>query len=30
MRSDVSESPKMDGAHVFEIEFRDICWDSVL
>lgn len=20
----------MDGAHVFEIEFRDICWDSVL
>jgi len=20
----------MDGAHVFDIEFRDICWDSVL
>lgn len=30
MRSSFSTSPKMDGAHVFKIEFRDICWDSVL
>lgn len=30
MRSTFSESAKKDGAHVFDIEFRDICWDSVL
>ena len=30
MRSSFSESPLKDGAHVFDIEFRDICWDSDL
>ena len=30
MQSTFSSSEKRDGAHVFDIEFRDICWDSVL
>jgi len=30
MRSEFSKSDKKDGAHVFAIEFRDICWDSEL
>ena len=29
-RSTYSNSPKQDGEYVFDIEFRDICWDSVL
>jgi len=30
MRSSFSKSPLRDGAHIFDIEFRDICWDSKL
>ena len=32
MKSLFSKLPveKSEGAHVFEIEFRDICWDSTL
>ena len=30
MRSTFSSTDKRDGAHIFDIEFRDICWDSVL
>ena len=28
MRSTYSKTAQQDGAHVFDIEFRDICWDS--
>ena len=30
MRSIYSNAPKRDGELVFEIEFRDNCWDSIL
>lgn len=30
MQSTFSFTDKKDGAHVFDIEFRDICWDSSL
>ena len=28
MRSPISETDKRDGVYLFDIEFRDICWDS--
>lgn len=30
MRSPISTTDKRDGVYLFEIEFRDICWDSNL
>lgn len=30
MRSEFATNPKRDGAYTFQIEFRDICWDSDL
>ena len=29
-KSTYSEGPKAEGAYLFDIEFRDICWDSSL
>ena len=29
-RSKFSESKQRDGAYLFDIEFRDVCWDSDL
>jgi len=30
MKSIFSQTSSSEGAYIFEIEFRDICWDSVL
>ena len=30
MRSTFSETVNKDGVYLFDIEFRDICWDSEL
>ena len=29
-KSTYSITPKQEGEYLFDIEFRDICWDSVL